>query len=246
MAHPIREEAADSHNAKLRRMTRHYGEANPAMNIKTPQEKMKIEGPEPHQGFGTDYAAVNARSDKPARKALAANPVATYKRGGAAYCEGGMAKRARGGRMKHHGKGATHVNVVVAPQGAGAQPPMAPPPQLAALAAQKPPMPPAPPVAPPMGAGPMGPPPGAPPMMPRKRGGKVHADEAQDKALIHKELKAEGLIRKRADGGAVGSRGEGGKKLKVPKYEGGVASGPGREDNNEHWARHGKKTKQEV
>ena len=180
MAHPIRVEATDSHNAKLRRMTRNYGEANPAMNQKLPQEKYKIEGPEPHVGFGASYDAVNARSDKPARRSVAANPVATYKRGGSAKCEGGVAERKRGGRLKHKdsggavdaieqanenqaqstpsnrarggrlhhgkGKGATHVNVVVAPQGGGSGAPMAPPPQLAALAAQHPPMPAGPPV----------------------------------------------------------------------------------------------------
>jgi len=60
-------------------------------------------------------------------------------------------------------------------------------------------------------------------------------------------LKSEGLIPpKRADGGAVGSRGEGGKKLTVPYMEGGSISGEGRLDKNEYWAKHGKKTKQEV
>ena len=127
---------------------------------------------------------------------------------------GGVIARARGGRAKH-GKGATHVNVIVAPQGAGGPPPGAgPSPQLAALAAgAHPPMGGPPPMPP--GAG--GPPPGGPPMMPpggpggpppgmpmRARGGKVmgdHPDASQDKALIQKTLREEGLVRKARGGG---------------------------------------------
>lgn len=88
-----------------------------------------------------------------------------------------LAKRARGGAT--HGKkkhGSTHVNVIVAPQGGAAPPPMPP----------RPVMP--PPGAPPPGMAPPGampprpgmPPPGAPGMMPppgagmmRARGGKI-------------------------------------------------------------------------
>lgn len=122
---------------------------------------------------------------------------------------GGVIARARGGRAKH--KGSTHVNVIVAPQGgAGAGgPPPGPSPQLAALAAGAhppmggPPMP--PPGAPPMGAGPMAPPSGGPPPMPmRARGGKVmggHPDASQDKELIQKTLREEGLVRKAKGGG---------------------------------------------
>ena len=80
---------------------------------------------------------------------------------------GGVIARARGGRMHGKGhKGATHVNVMIAPQGAGAGgPPMAPPPALAALAAgAHPPMGGPPPMAPPPGGPP--PPPGSPPPPP--------------------------------------------------------------------------------
>lgn len=246
MTHPNKSEVEDSHNAKLRRMTTHYGEADPKANFKAPSEKYKLEGPEPHVGFGADNAAVSARSDKPARRAVAANPIATYKRGGKVKKDSGgavdaieqanenqsQASRARGGRLHHKGKGSTHVNVMIAPQGAGAAPPALPP-QLAG-AMPKPPMapPPGPPMPPPGAGGPPGMPPGgpggAPPMM-RKRGGKVHADEAQDKALIKKELKDEGLIRK-ARGGA----------LHLP---GGVLSGPGRAANNKFQKSHGDKSK---
>jgi hypothetical protein len=56
-------------------------------------------------------------------------------------------------------------------------------------------------------------------MPPRARGGRVrHSDEAQDKALIHKTLQDEGLIRsdkERARGGGV-------------RMTAGAESGPGR------------------
>lgn len=246
MAHPLRGEVSSSHNAKLRRMTTHYGEANPKMNIKLPQEKYKIEGPEPHVGYGADYAAANARSDKPARKSVSANPVATYRRGGKVKHEEKVEGRARGGRMGSKDKKGTHVNVIVAPQGQQS-PPMAPSPQLAALAAKS--MMPAGalPMAPPMGAAPppMAPPMGAAPpmaggmpphpmMMPRKRGGHVkHADEAEDKALIMKTLKDQGLVR-RARGGAT------------LHMTAGSESGPGRLEKSEFQARHGDKRKQVV
>lgn len=248
MAHPLKTDSSDSHNAKLRRMTRDYGSASgPDNNRLAAVEALKDEGPEHHVGFGADYASATSRGDKPARRAVAANPIATYKKGG------NVEARARGGRMQHKGKGSTHVNVIVAPHGAGAAPPAMPSPQLAALAGgPKPPMPMPPPGPPPggpppgaMGAPPMGPPPGAmgaPPMM-RKRGGKVHSDEAQDKQLIKKELKDEGLIRKAKGGSIVGDEG----KLKSTKFmTAGSVSGPGREEKNDHWAAHRNKKKQEV
>lgn len=238
MAHPHKSEAADAHNAKLRSMTTHYGLASgPANNITTPGERLKGEAGEDHVGFGADSANVGPkRGDRAARRSVAANPLPTYARGGkvkhrddggsvspieaankaeseaeaAEKASGGVITRAKGGRAKH--KGATHVNVIVAPQGAGGPPmPPGPSPQLAALAAGAhppmggPPMP--PPGGPPPGAPPMPPgaggPPGAPPMM-RKRGGKVmgdHPDAKQDKDLIQKTLREEGLVRKAKGGG---------------------------------------------
>jgi hypothetical protein len=233
MAHPLRSEVAAAHAAKLRGMTDHYGAASgPANNIKAPQALLKGEGPEASVGFGADSAAATSRGDRPARRSAAANPIATYKRGGKVKHRadggdvspieeanknqteaegksvGGVIARARGGRSKH--KGSTHVNVIVAPQGnapGAGGPPMMPPPQLAALA--KPPMPPMapPPGGPPMAGPPGGPMPpgaGAPPMPMRARGGKVmgdHPDASQDKELIQKTLREEGLVRKARGGG---------------------------------------------
>jgi hypothetical protein len=175
--------------------------------------------------------ATAKRGDRPARRSVAANPVPTYARGGKVKHKdsggpveeqmaeaneakeaaeprnmGGIIARARGGRAKG-GKHGTHVNVIVAPQGG---PPAggAPSPQLAALAAgAHPPMGGPPPGAPPMGGPPPGMPPGAPPpgMPPmRARGGKVmgdHPDAAQDKELIEKTLREEGLVHKAKGGG---------------------------------------------
>jgi len=234
MAHPLKRDASDAHNSKLRRMTRHYGSASgPANNRLAPMENLKDEGPEDHVGFGADYAAATARSDKPARRAVVANPVATYKKGGKIKPVE-IATRARGGRLKGKGKGSTHVNVIVAPQGAQ-QPPAGPAnPQLAALAAAagpKPPMPPGPPPgAPPMGAG-------APPMMPRKRGGRAnHPDEAQDKQLINRVLKQEGLERERARGGMVD----------ISSVKSGAESGPGRLEKASLHRRHKKDMKPQA
>lgn len=236
MAHPLKSEAASAHSAKLRNMTSHYGSASGiANNITSPQSRLKGEGGEMHVGFGADSDnASPKRGDRSGRKTTAANPLSTYARGGkvkhrdqggdvstieeanrdqaaASKSAGGVIARARGGRAKH---GATHVNVVVAPQGAGATPPGmpqgGPSPQLAALlAGAHPPMggppPAAPPMPPPGAGGPPGMPPGAPPpMMPRKKGGRVmggHPDASQDKELIQKTLREEGLVRKAKGGG---------------------------------------------
>jgi hypothetical protein len=228
--HPNKKEASDALNAKMRRMTAHYV-GSPVNNIKPPSEHLKGEAMEDHVGLGADSANETAkRGDRPARRAMAANPVPTYKKGGrvkkrddggsvssieaankaeaeaepAEKAAGGVIARARGGRANK--KGSTHVNVVVAPQGGPQASPPAIPPQLAG-AMPKPPMaPPAPPAGgPPMmppGAG--GPPPGAPPMPMRAKGGKVmgdHPDAAQDKDLIEKTLREEGLVRKARGGG---------------------------------------------
>lgn len=209
MAHPMRSDVKDSINAKMRKMTRDYGSASgPANNKLAPTNREKGEGPESASGFGAEAGTPRPRADRASR---ISNPVPTYANGGAIA-------RARGGRTK---KGATNVNVIVAPQGGGDKPPMPmPPPMLAG-----PPPAAAMPPKPPMGAGPMGMPPGAaglpaapgapggmpPGLMPpraaggrvRAKGGRVHEDEAQDKALIEKTLKDEGLVRERAIGGRL-------------------------------------------
>lgn len=204
MAHPHKSESVSGHNAKLKKMTDGYGGANPRDNISAPTNRYKQEGPEPAIGFGADSTAPRGRADRASRKQGVSNPVATLKRGGAP-------KRAHGGRMKGKKHGGTHVNVLVAPQGGGGAPMARPVAAVPPMLPGAPPpgaMPPRPPMPPggPMGAGPM--PGGAPPMapgapggippgliQPRKHGGKVHADEKQDKGLIHKILKDEGLER---------------------------------------------------
>ena len=235
MAHPMKGDAASAHTAKMRRMTDGYGAADPKANILSPDDVLKGEGPQPSQGFG-EGAPAKGRSDR--AKRMVANPVATYAKGGKVKrrADGGSADvssieqanrdqaastpgRARGGRMKH--KTGTHVNVIVAPQGSagagagmGVPPPVVPlngPPGGAPMMPPKPPMMPPGGGMPPMGAMPPGagamPPPGLPV---RAKGGRVHEDEAQDKALILKTLRDQGLTRadhevKRARGGSVRS-----------------------------------------
>ena len=250
MAHPMKKEGIEGHNAKLRRMTMDYGSASgPKNNRLAPTNKAKSEGPEDAVGFGADSSASKARGDKPARRSTAANPVSTYAKGGRvkhrdsggdvsaieeANKNQALASRARGGRTQHKGKGATHVNVIVAPQGghpgmggmmppglpAGANPDM-PPPMPPPGAGAPPMMPPGAPMVPPGRPGmPMMPPGGMPPgmMPPRKRGGRVsHSDEAEDKALVKQMVKGTAL-KHRADGG----------RIKQPHMTAGAATGEGR------------------
>lgn len=198
--HPMKRDVKDAINAKMRKMTEGYGSASgPANNRLAPTNRAKMEGPEPASEFGAESGIPRPRADRASR---ISNPIPTLATGGAIA-------RASGGRAKKKG-GATNVNVIVAPQGGGAPPP-APPPMLAGPPPGAPPMPPKPP----MGAGPMGmpgagpitpPPPGLPPpgmVAPRAKGGRVHADAKEDKALIEKTLRDEGLVRERAAGGRM-------------------------------------------
>ena len=276
MAHPQKADAAAGHTAKLRRMTDDYGSAaGPSENIPAESSRLKQEGPEDSVGFGADASLPRARADRGARskRTTAANPVSTYRKGGRVHhgkkrADGGdvsaieeanknqsIASRARGGRMK--GKG-THVNVIVAPQGAGG--PGAVPPPVIPVGAPPPAaaMPPRPPMGMPPGGPPMGgamPPPGLvgapgapggmPPglMPPRAKGGRVkHADEKEDKALIMKTLRDEGLTRadhevKRARGGKIKS---------IHDMTAGAASGPGRLEKIELQEHQGKMKSQAV
>lgn len=216
MAHPHLKEARDGHGAKLRAMTEDYGSASgPKNNISGPTNRFKQEGPEDAVGFGADSTKPRGRADKASRKQTIANPVATLKTGGAVQ----RAHGGRAGKKKGHG---THVSVIVAPQGGGApggapmpmaRPPMPMPASAGAMPPGIPPgapppgagaMPPRPPMAP---GGPMAAPGSVPPgLVPRAKGGRVHADKAEDEALIHKTLKDEGLIRsekERARGGRL-------------------------------------------
>ena len=226
MAHPNKTDSESAHARKLKAFTSDYGAANPSMMKLAPVDADKEDGPEEVPSFGADSAAAKPRGDRPARRTAAANPLSTYRKGGRVHgkhrADGGdvssietanrdqaMATpgRARGGRMKH-GKGQTHVNVIVAPQGAGAAgagampPPVIPvggPPGMPPGAGAAPQMP-MPPPRPPMGGampppglmGAAGAPGGLPPgiMPPRAKGGRVkHSDEAEDRALFKKMFK---------------------------------------------------------
>lgn len=79
--HPFRLQSKDGHNEKLRKMTDHYGSADPKANVSAPTNKYKQEGPEDDVGFGADSTMARARGDRPAKKAQA-NSVATLKKGG--------------------------------------------------------------------------------------------------------------------------------------------------------------------
>lgn len=232
--HPNRKEGIQGHNQKLKRMTQDYGAADSVM-FKAAKGELK-NGPQDAQGFGEGDAPA-PRGDK-GRRTSAANPVATYAKGGRVRAQGGgvisgaVAMRADGGRLEgemgapsnvgtgRSNKGrraSTNVNIIVAPQ--------SPQPSPVASPAMPPPMPAGGPP-PGAGAGPGGPggmppgpgmiPPGAVPpgmpQLPRAKGGRVHPDEAQDKSLVKKMVKSTAL---RARGGSI-------------KMTAGAESGPGR------------------
>lgn len=252
MAHPMRKSSREGHNEKLKRMTEDYGSADAAANKLAPVNDRMSEGGMDSVGFGADAAMAKPRGDRPARKSAAANPLATYRKGGRVKHrdDGGSVSaieaankaqsesapgRARGGRMKHKG---THVNVIIAPQGGSPAPAASP---LAAMPPGAPgglpPAPPKPPMAPPMGAGP-GMPPGANPIMAGAPGGLPPGmiPPRATGGRIEETLKNEGLVRSdkqakvRASGGAVegitthGLKGNAGKI----KMDDGSVSGPGR------------------
>ena len=247
--HPMKKESDAGANAKLERMTRDYGAADPKANLLAPVDRMKAEGPEDAVGFGADSDMPRARADRGARrKAPQANPVATYAKGGkVCRADGGdvspieqanreqsqTSQRARGGRTK---KGSTHVNVIVAPgggPGAGAMPPPVIPPGGPAVPPAAPMMAPKPPMGG-MPPGAMVPPPGAIPpgaMPPRASGGRVHSDEAQDRKLFNK------MFKDREKGEEHAKRAAGGKVHMTA----GAESGPGRLEKTEIQARANKK-----
>lgn len=170
-----------------------------------------------------------------------------------------VARRAKGGHVKHKGSGKTSVNVIVAPSGSGAHPPMpavgGPPP---GAGAPPPMMPPKPPMMPPPGAGapPMaglGGPPGAPPMPPRSQGGRAYAKGGMVKEpksaaamkgktgigdrtpIQHSGNKSDtqnigrGPVITRATGGPIYSDGAKGKKMAWNKPSMGHGGGGGKE-----------------
>lgn len=212
MAHPMKKDAVEGHNSKMRRMTDGYGLASgDKNNIIAEAEIGKREGPESGHGFGSSAVEGKApiqRADRPAR--------------------------ARGGHVKHK-KGGTHVNVIVAPQsggppGVGAAPPMLPHPPMPG-----PPMPP-PGAGGPPGAGmppkpPMGGPPpalmgapgapgGIPPGLfaPHASGGRVQRT-LDDEGLKRSDKPEKYGLRERANGGRV---------EQIKGQTAGALSGPGR------------------
>lgn len=182
MAHPLSKdiEGVTGHNAKLKRMTRDYGAANKSQ-YKTARGNLE-NGPQKDYGYGAEGEgeASPARSDR-TRRSSAANPIATYKRGGrvaerdkaearaeggavpARAFGGGVIQRARGGKAGR-AKAPTNITIVVAPQSPqGSNNPALPPEGTSPV---PPPMP-KPPMAGPGGpGGPPGGAPGGPPGMP--------------------------------------------------------------------------------
>lgn len=165
MTHPNKADSVKGNNAKLRKYTEDYGAADPKMNKLASVDRFKKNGPEEAVGYGAEDGKATPRGDRPARKSSAANPIATYAKGGR------VRQRADGGRLegemgtpggmlgsrgsRSKGKSAsTNVNIIVAPQ-APAQPQPAPPP-LEGLAGEG-----GPPPSPPLGMGPVGPSAGA-------------------------------------------------------------------------------------
>ena len=156
---------------------------------------------------GASGTTANPTGNKPTKTEVASGPQAMPRLGAeGAKPKQNLGKFARGGRAK-----GTNVNIVIAPGGKDT-PPMAPPmiPPMAGPA----PVPP-PPMMPP------GPPPGMPPGMRAlggrafKKGGAVHSDAREDRAMIKSMVKPDAL--KRKSGGRAA-------------YTAGAASGPGREE----------------
>src|ERR1035437_6013399 len=261
--HPNKKEGVEGHNAKLRRMTAHYGDADPAMKILAPVDRLKKEEGEDAVGYGSDSANVTAkRGDRKARRTTAANPLSTYRKGGRVHAKGkhhasggsisdieqanvdqklSAQGRARGGRTKHKG---THVNVIVAPQG-GAAPAGPPMPPMGANPAMMPPKPPMalPGAAGPMGMPPGGPMPGGPGMMPPGIGAPgglppgMMPPRARGGKIEHADAKEDkAMIKKLVKPESLKGRARGGKIHMTAGSE----SGPGRLEKVEARKRHAK------
>jgi hypothetical protein len=163
----LRSQSTDSHNQKLRRMTRDYGSADKGANILAPTNKLKGEGPEMEIGYGSNPSPM-PRADRRSRGGC----VVGRKNGGkvrrkadggptgstpavspveAADMDESISNKAAGGRTRKGKGGHTHVNVIIgAPPGGAAgaiAPPVRPVPPVVPVAA-----PPAMPPRPPMGA----------------------------------------------------------------------------------------------
>lgn len=132
MAHPLKAATNSSHQAKLRRMTEGYGDADKKNMQYAGVEKYKLEGGEPSIGFGADDSRPNQHAARRVRKPAGGNAFATYKRGGRVHGKhrgagggvgGGVSNandieqadineklsspldRKRGGRVSQHGEG---------------------------------------------------------------------------------------------------------------------------------------------
>jgi hypothetical protein len=186
------------------------------------------------QSFAVPGAQLAKKAPKPAALKIA---------GGAPAVRMDRPSRAKGGRVK---KGATNVNVIIAPQGAPSSPSAA----GVGLAPPKPPMPPPPPMAgPPPGAG--MPPPGPPGMPMRSNGGRAYATgggvkdhAATAKYMSHAPGKNDGKNVGRGKpvtfktGGAVFSSSTG---QHGPKFDGGGGGGTARLQKESRAARNYKK-----
>lgn len=217
MAHPMRQQSLDDHEAKIKAMTDDYG-GSPQKEKPFLRDEIK-HGPEQQVAKRAEGGSVRARMDRRAAggavaKRASGGGVILRKRGGhvkradggdvssieeanrdqaMSKKTGGAVQRASGGRTKSKKGGHTHVNVIVAPQGGGA-------------GAGAPPMGvhPVPPVVPPMmppGAGGM-PPPGMPPRPPMGAGPMMAPPPG---------MPPPGMIPPHAAGGRIGQRARGGK-----------------------------------
>lgn len=82
MAHPSKAEGVEGHNAKLKKYTQDYGAADKAMFKLAPVDKLMENGEMEDVGYGADASTTKPRGDRAARRSAAANPIATYKKGG--------------------------------------------------------------------------------------------------------------------------------------------------------------------
>lgn len=116
MAHPNKAEGIRGHNAKLKRMTRDYGAASPAMSREARVNFPKYDGAEEDPGFGSDSAGATPRSDRPAARAAPGNAVATLKHGGRANAKAKTRRyRQMGGAMAGGGNSSeARVNQLMA------------------------------------------------------------------------------------------------------------------------------------
>lgn len=101
MAHPLSKEieGVTGHNAKLKRMTRDYGAANKSMYKVARGELENNPQEDPGYGAEPDDAVSKDRGDRP-RRTSAANPIATYKRGGRVHEREKAEHRAEGGSVR--------------------------------------------------------------------------------------------------------------------------------------------------